>query len=113
MLDPIANWFTMSNPKALFSPRDIPATAATVKRRLDGLLLETQASANSEVPPFSPARMHPVVWTAAATHWTTHQYRVAVREAAEALNVEWKTRLGRHDVDDTSFWQQTLSGFAP
>jgi hypothetical protein len=42
-------------------------------------------------------------------HWTAHQRRVAVREAAEGLTIHWKERLGRHDVDDTVFWQQTLS----
>jgi hypothetical protein len=103
----------MSHPKALFSPRDIRSTAATVKGRLDSLLMEAEATASSEVPAFAPARMHPIVWTAAATHWTTHQFRVAVREAAEALNIEWKARLRRHDVDDTSFWQQTLSAGVP
>ncbi|MFJ3162694.1 TIGR02391 family protein [Streptomyces kanasensis] len=48
-----------------------------------------------------------MIWTAAAAHWTPHQYRVAVREASEALTVHWKERLGRNDVTDTSFWQQT------
>jgi hypothetical protein len=38
---------------------------------------------------------------------------VAVREAAEGLTVHWKERLGRNDVDDTVFWQQTLSPGAP
>ncbi|MFE1909532.1 TIGR02391 family protein [Streptomyces gardneri] len=42
-----------------------------------------------------------------------HQYRVAVREAAEALTVHWKGILGRNDVDDTVFWQQTLSPGEP
>ncbi|MBR7503335.1 hypothetical protein KCW65_24970, partial [Mycobacterium tuberculosis] len=37
----------------------------------------------------------------------------AVREAAEGLTVHWKERLGRNDVDDTVFWQQTLSPGAP
>jgi hypothetical protein len=53
--------------------------------------------------------MHSVVWSGAAAHWTSHQYGVAVREAAEGLTIHWKQRLGRNDVDDTPFWQQTLS----
>ncbi|MEK8141561.1 TIGR02391 family protein [Streptomyces sp. M10(2022)] len=53
------------------------------------------------------------MWTAAAAHWTTHQYRVAVREASEALTVHWKGVLGRNDVDDTVFWQQTLAAGEP
>ena len=32
-----------------------------------------------------------------------------MREAAEALTVDWKTKLGRNDVDDTVFWQQSLA----
>lgn len=38
---------------------------------------------------------------------------MAVREAAEALTLEWKARLQRYDVDDTVFWQQTLSAGDP
>nr|WP_232532764.1 TIGR02391 family protein [Nesterenkonia alkaliphila] len=73
------------------------------------MITDAEATADSEVPTFAPAQLHRVVWSAAAAHWTTHQYRVAVREAAEALTLHWKDRLGRHDVDDTVFWQQTLS----
>lgn len=65
------------------------------------------------VPDFAPSALHSTVWAAASAHWTTHQYRVAVREAAEALTVDWKTRLDRNDVDDTVFWQQTLSPGEP
>ena len=38
---------------------------------------------------------------------------MAVREASEALSVHWKGKLNRHDVDDTVFWQQTLSAGDP
>lgn len=108
-LDPIANWFLMSAPKALFAPSDVRMTVATVRGRLRTMIDEAEAAAESGVPAFSPSQLHPIIWTAAADHWTTHQYRVAVREAAEALTVEWKTRLGRYDVEDTVFWQKTLS----
>lgn len=108
-IDPIANWSMMRNPKAFLSPQDVRMTAATVKGRLSAMLAEAEASADSGTPAFSPARLHPVVWAAAAAHWTTHQYRVAVREAAEGLAIHWKQKVGRDDVDDTVFWQQTLS----
>jgi hypothetical protein len=72
-----------------------------------------EAASESGVPGFAPSTLHPTIWTAAAAHWTTHQYRVAVREAAEALTVDWKMRFGRNDVDDTVFWQQTLSPGEP
>ncbi|GFZ82698.1 TIGR02391 family protein [Nesterenkonia alkaliphila] len=109
LIDPIANWSFMSSPKAPIAPRDIRMTASNVKGRLDAMITDAEATADSEVPTFAPAQLHRVVWSAAAAHWTTHQYRVAVREAAEALTLHWKDRLGRHDVDDTVFWQQTLS----
>lgn len=109
LIDPIANWSMMRNPKALLTPREVRTVAATVRGRLAALITDAEAAATADVPAFSPALMHPVVWAGAAAHWTSHQYRVAVREAAEALTVHWKERLGRNDVDDTPFWQQTLS----
>ncbi|WP_033820567.1 TIGR02391 family protein [Kitasatospora sp. MBT63] len=112
-LDPLANWALMSAPKALFSAQDVRNTVATVRGRLRLMIDEAEATVGTDLPAFAPAQFHPVVWSAAAAHWTNHQYRVAVREAAEALNVHWKDRVGRHDVDDTSFWQQTLSAGEP
>ncbi|QDO89448.1 hypothetical protein FNH13_14835 [Ornithinimicrobium ciconiae] len=109
VIDPIANWSMMRNPKALLTPREVRTVAATVRGRLAALITDAEAAATTDVPAFSPALMHPVVWAGAAAHWTSHQYRVAVREAAEALTVHWKERLGRNDIDDTPFWQQTLS----
>lgn len=73
------------------------------------MLAEASATTESGLPAFAPSQLHPTIWAAAADHWTTHQYRVAVREAAEALTQDWKVRLGRNDVDDTVFWQQSLS----
>lgn len=108
-LDPIANWFTMSSPKAIVSPHDIRSTAASIKGRLATMIAEAEAESESGIPGFAPSQLHPLIWGAAAAHWTTHQYRVAVREAAEALTVDWKVKLGRNDVDDTVFWQKSLS----
>lgn len=108
-IDPIANWSMMSAPKALISPHDVRMTAATVRGRLRTLIDEAEAADQSGIPGFAPAQFHAVIWSAAAAQWTAHQYRVAVREASEALTVHWKTKLGRNDVDDTVFWQQTLS----
>lgn len=112
-IDPIANWSLMSAPKALIAPQDIRTTAATIRGRLHTLISEAEAAEESGIPGFAPSQLHPIVWSAAAAHWTTHQYRVAVREASEALTVHWKTKLGRTDADDTVFWQQTLSPGEP
>lgn len=113
LIDPISNWSMMGNPKAFISPHDVRITAATVKGRLAALLADAESEQKSELPAFSPARMHEVVWSGAAAQWTSHQYRVAVREAAEGLTVHWKKKLSRNDVDDTVFWQQTLSPGEP
>lgn len=112
-LDPIANWSFMSAPKAPIAPRDIRTTTANVKGRLNAMILDAESRTDSSLPSFAPAQFHPLIWTAASAHWTTHQFRVAVREAAEGLTVHWKQRLDRADVDDTVFWQQTLSPGTP
>ena len=112
-IDPISNWSFMSSPKAPIAPRDIRTTTANVKGRLDAMVADAESRTDADLPAFAPAQFHPVVWAGASAHWTTHQYRVAVREAAEGLTVHWKERLSRSDVDDTVFWQQTLSPGAP
>lgn len=108
-IDPISNWQFITAPKAPLAPRDIRVTTANVRGRLESMLVDAQAKAGEGLPSFAPAQLHPVVWSGAAAHWTAHQYRVAVREAAEGLTVHWKKEIGRNDVDDTVFWQQTLS----
>ncbi|MFC8833302.1 TIGR02391 family protein [Streptomyces griseoincarnatus] len=113
VVDPIENWSLMSAPRAIFTPQEVRATAARVRGRLSTMISEAEEAAESATPGFAPSELHEVIWTAAAAHWTTHQYRVAVREASEALTVHWKERLGRNDVTDTSFWQQTLAGGEP
>jgi len=82
---------------------------ANIKGRLNAMLEDARASTESGLPSFAPAQLHPLIWSGAAAHWTTHQYRVAVREAAEGLTVHWKQKMGRNNVDDTVFWQQTLA----
>ncbi|MDR0960409.1 MAG: TIGR02391 family protein [Propionibacteriaceae bacterium] len=108
-IDPISNWSSMSDPKALFAPRDILLTTARIKGRLNAMLVDAESRTDSDLPTFSPAQFHHVVWSCASEHWTIHQYRVAVREAAEGLTAHWKKKLDRNDVDNTVFWQQTLS----
>lgn len=112
-LDPIANWSLMSSPKALFTPFDIKSTAANARGRLLAMIGDAETVRDGGMPAFSPAAMHPLVWSAAAEHWTIHKYRVAVREAAEALTLHWRESLGRDDVQATEFWQQTLSASDP
>lgn len=113
VIDPIANWSLMSSPKALLSPSDIRTSTATIRGRLRAMVAEAEAARDSDLPGFAPSQLHPLIWAAAADHWTTHRHRVAVREAAEALTLEWRARLGRTDGEDTVFWQQSLSPGEP
>lgn len=108
-IDPITNWRNMTQPKAFLTPGEVRAACANVRGRLESLALDAAAREDSEMPAFAPSAFHPVIWTAAAPHWTNHQYRVAVREAGEALNLHWKERLARVNVQDTDFWGQSLS----
>lgn len=108
-VDPISNWRNMTQPKAFLTPGDVRSTCASIRGRLESLELDALAAGEGDAPAFAPSGFHPVIWTAAAPHWTNHQYRVAVREAGEALNLHWKERLGRANVQDTDFWGQTLS----
>lgn len=108
-LDPVSNWRNMTMPKAWLAPGEVRSTCAAIKGRLESLEVDAKHGQDRGRPDFGPTELHEVIWTAAAPFWTNHQYRVAVREAAEALNIRWKDRLGRRDVDDTVFWGQTLA----
>ncbi|MGB5952354.1 MAG: TIGR02391 family protein [Ornithinimicrobium sp.] len=108
-IDPISNWRNMTQPKAFLTPGEVRATCASIRGRLESLEVDAMAGEDGGAPVFTPSAFHPVIWTAAAPHWTNHQYRVAVREAGEALNLHWKERLGRTNVQDTDFWGQTLA----
>ena len=112
-LDPISNWRNMTMPKAWLTPGEVRSTCAAIKGRLESLEIDAKHGQDRGRPDFGPTELHEVIWTAAAPFWTNHQYRVAVREAAEALNIRWKERLGRKDVDDTVFWGQTLAAEPP
>lgn len=112
-LDPIANWALMQSMKALVDAHLIRTTAANVRGRLETMLLDAEAATEAGTPGLVPSQLHPLIWTAAADHWTTHQHRVAVREAGETLTAHWRTLLGRADVDGTKFWESTLSDGEP
>jgi hypothetical protein len=108
-VDPISNWRNMTQPKAFLTPGEVRATCASIRGRLESLELDARMASTGDSPAFAPSAFHPVIWTASAPHWTNHQYRVAVREAGEALNLHWKERLGRSNVQDSDFWGQTLA----
>jgi hypothetical protein len=111
--DPISNWRSMVMPKAWLTPGEVRSTYAAIKGRLESLEIDAEHGQDRGRPDFGPTELHEVIWSAAAPFWTNHPYRVAVRETAEALNIRWKERLGRRDVDDTVFWGQTLTAEPP
>lgn len=108
-IDPVSNWRNMTQPKAFLTPGEVRAACASIRGRLEALEVDAMAGDDGGAPIFTPSAFHAVIWTAAAPHWTIHQYRVAVREAGEALNLHWKERLSRTNVQDTDFWGQTLA----
>lgn len=112
-VDPIANWSMMSNPKTFLSPREVRNAVANARGRLQALIADAEARGSSDLPAFSPAGMHQVVWNGAAQAWTAHQYRVSVREGMTALTSFWRDRLDRRDGQDNAFWQQSLSAGEP
>lgn len=112
-IDAVANWSMMSQPKAILTADNVRMTAANVRGRLNAMIIDAEAADDSGTPGFVPSKLHPLVWSAAADHWTSHKRRVAVREAAEALTATWRERLGRTDVDGTVFWEQSLSAGEP
>src|SRR3546814_14336438 len=84
-LDPIANWALMQSMKALVDAHLIRTTAANVRGRLEAMLVDAEAATEAGTPGLVPSQLHPLIWAAAADHWTTHQSRVAVRAAGEIL----------------------------
>src|SRR3546814_8363410 len=95
----------MQSMKALVDAHLIRTTAANVRGRLEAMLVDAEAATEAGTPGLVPSQLHPLIWAAAADHWTTHQYRVAVREAGETLTSHWRGLLGRADVDGTKFWE--------
>lgn len=112
LINPLSNWGLMLMPKATLFPQEIRRCISTVRGRLQQMIDLNEMGIDGSgdaIPTFSPASMHKLIWQAAAPHWTTHQYRVALSEAANALTNHWREKLERMDVDGTKFWQQSLS----
>ena len=109
LVDPIANWSLMSQPRPMFSPADIRTTVANIRGRLAALQAEAETTVDGAAPGFGPTALHPLIWNASAQHWTSHLRRSAVQVAAEELSNHWRERLDRNDVSGKAFWQEALS----
>lgn len=109
-VDPIAVWFSVTQPKPVLEPVEILASCDAMIGRLDALILEATASAPPEIGPNS---MHPVVWGAAQRLWEDGHLRQAVTAAAEALVGQLKAITGRREVADTALWQECFADKEP
>ena len=56
------------------------------------MIVDAESRTDSDLPTFARTVFTPWSGLVLSAHWTTHQYRVAVREAAEGLTVHWKER---------------------
>ncbi|MBS4009553.1 MAG: TIGR02391 family protein [Roseovarius sp.] len=77
-------------------------SAIRTQEELDGWL-------GPKSPAADPRGLHPVVAGPATVYWDAAQYRVAVDEAARAVNVHLQTALGRRNLDNTDLARQAFS----
>lgn len=110
VVDPIANWQTITRPKPLLEAVDVLGACDQALGRLEGLMLQAEAE---RPPSVGVEAMHPVVWGAASRLWRDRHFREAVGAAAEAVALLVKTRTGRNDVADTALWQEAFSDKEP
>lgn len=109
-VDPIAAWNTVTQPKPALEPENIIDACD----QMIGSLEDLAAQAEAEAPPtVDVSEMHPAVWGQAARLWRDGHYRHAVSAAADGVVQLVKSRTGRHDIPDTSQWQQAFSSDPP
>jgi hypothetical protein len=54
-LSEAVNWAMMKNPRAFLSPHEVRTTTASIKGRLESLIVDADAASESQLPAFSPA----------------------------------------------------------
>ncbi len=74
---------------------------------------EVRKNLGDDAPEISAARLHPWVWSGAASLWQSGHYRSAVEDAAKKVNAETQNKVGRRDVGETKLFQETFSVDAP
>jgi hypothetical protein len=109
-IDPIAAWGTVAQPKPLLEPSNILDACEQMLGRLEGFAV----LADAEAPPTTGVQgMHPTVWGAARSLWLDGHFRQAVASAGERLAGSVKGVTERHDLADTTLWQQVFSDRPP
>ena len=70
---------------------------------------EVRQNLGDDAPEISAAKLHPWVWSGAASLWKSGHYRSAVEDAAKKVNAETQNRLGRRDISETKLFQEAFS----
>lgn len=70
---------------------------------------EVRKNLGDDAPEISAARLHPWVWSGAASLWQSGHYRSAVEDAAKKVNAETQNKVGRRDVSETKLFQEAFS----
>ncbi len=74
---------------------------------------EIDANLGDDAPEISAAKLHPWIWSGAASLWQSGHYRSAVEDAAKKLNAETQNKVGRRDVGETKLFQEAFTLDAP
>ena len=70
---------------------------------------EVRKNPGDDAPEISAARLHPWVWSGAASLWQSGHYRSAVEDAAKKVNAEAQNKVGRRDLSETKLFQEAFS----
>ena len=70
---------------------------------------EVRKNLGDDAPEISAARLHPWVWSGAASLWRSGHYRSAVEDAAKKVNAETQNKVGRRDLSETKLFQEVFS----
>lgn len=64
-------------------------------------------------PHLNADQMHPVIWSAASTQWTTRHFHEAVLAGAKAVNSMLQSKIGRRDVSEAKLVREAFTEKAP
>ena len=70
---------------------------------------EVRKNLGDDAPEISAARLHPWVWSGAASLWKSGHFRSAVEDVAKKLNAETQNKVGRRDLSETKLFQEAFS----
>ena len=70
---------------------------------------EIRKNLGDDAPEISAARLHPWVWSGAASLWQSGHFRSAIDDAAKKVNAETQNKVGRRDVSGTKLFQEVFS----